>query len=70
MRGDAARGYPHLQEKGLWLRTQGVNFHDATGVFDDEPGIVYADSCCHYSQLGNELLAEFIAARVLEDWPE
>jgi hypothetical protein len=27
---------------------------------------VYSDDCCHYTQRGNELLADFIAMRVLE----
>jgi len=63
------RGYPYLLETIPWFTTHGVRFHDATGIFDDEPEIVYADNCCHYNQLGNEILAEFIAGRVLEEWP-
>lgn len=70
LRGHAARGYPHLLAFGPWLISEGIRFHDATGIFDDEPAMVYVDDCCHYNQLGNELLAEFIAERILESWPE
>lgn len=66
VRVNAAAGYPFLQERGARLTGAGVRFHDATGVFDDEPRAVYADDCCHYSELGYELLAGFIAERVLE----
>ncbi len=67
VRGNATRGYSDLKAKGSWLVSQGVPFHDATGIFDDEPAAVYEDNCCHYNQLGNEMLAEFIARRVLEN---
>ena len=57
------RGYPELQRAAAALQ-QHVRFLDATTAFDDEPSPVYQDDCCHYTQLGNERLAEFIAARV------
>jgi predicted NodU family carbamoyl transferase len=41
-------------------------FFSATAIFDREPAAVYEDDCCHYTLRGNELLADFIAARVLE----
>lgn len=41
-------------------------FLDATGLFDREPAQVYEDDCCHYTVRGNELLARFIADRILE----
>jgi hypothetical protein len=59
------RGYPALQRASVRLKTQ-VSFFDATAIFDNEPSAVYADDCCHYTERGNELLADFIAARVLE----
>jgi hypothetical protein len=66
---NAARGYPHLAAIGPWLTSKGIRYHDATGIFDEEPEAIYIDNCCHYNQLGNELLAEFIAVKILEDWP-
>jgi hypothetical protein len=62
------RGYPALQRAAAVLRGR-EHFVDATGIFDDEPAAVYADDCCHYTQRGNELLADVIAARVLEAVP-
>jgi hypothetical protein len=59
------RGYPALVAAGQGLRQQ-EQFFDATGIFDDEPLPVYEDDCCHYTQRGNDLLADFIAGRVLE----
>ena len=59
------RGYPALltAARGLQHRER---FFDATGIFDAEPSAVYSDDCCHYTQRGNELLADFIARHVLE----
>jgi hypothetical protein len=68
MGDNAANGYPYLLEKAVRLASKGVRFHDATGIFDHEPQPVYADDCCHFNQLGNELLAEFIAEHILENW--
>jgi hypothetical protein len=58
------KGYPALVRTGSTL-TLKEHFVDATEVFDREPGPVYEDDCCHYTQLGNERLADVIAARVL-----
>ena len=46
-------------------REQNVRFFDATRVFDREPAHVYMDDCCHYTQAGNYVLADFIAASIL-----
>jgi hypothetical protein len=59
------RGYPVLQRAGEGLRAD-ERFFDATAIFDNEPSAVYSDDCCHYTQRGYDLLADFIAARVLE----
>jgi hypothetical protein len=58
------RGYPALQRASAKLKTK-VPFFDATTIFDNEASAVYDDDCCHYTERGNELLADFIA-RVLE----
>ena len=60
------KGYPVLAEKSEILTENGVNFYDGTNIFDNEPGIIYIDECCHYTQLGNDLLADFIAKSILE----
>jgi hypothetical protein len=61
-------GYPALVRAGSTLVTR-ERFIDATTVFDGEPGAVYEDDCCHYTQLGNERLAERIAAAFLGSGP-
>jgi hypothetical protein len=42
-----------------------VNFFSALSIFDREPSAVYMDDCCHYTLKGNQLLADFIAGRIL-----
>lgn len=59
-------GYPALISKSGFLRQHGVNFYSAVSIFDDEPGMIYVDNCCHFNQHGNELLADFIASSILE----
>ena len=56
--------YPMLQEAGDALAAQGVRFHDLTGAFADRPESIYVDSCCHVNRLGNQILAEAIAAAI------
>jgi len=59
------RAYPLFREKGARLRSLGIDFVDATGVFDSETGTVYSDGCCHYNDHGNELLARLIAGEII-----
>lgn len=64
------QGYPLLVKaiaSGA-LSGQGVHVFDATHVFDKEPAPVYVDNCCHYTVLGNHLLADFIA-KAIESTP-
>ena len=57
-------GYPLLLDEVDSLAASGVHVISAVDVFDavDEP--VYADDCCHYTQLGNEILARRIAHEI------
>lgn len=56
--------YPRLREAGAALRAAGVDFHDATALFDAVPEPVYSDDCCHLNQRGYDRLAELVAERV------
>jgi len=47
------------------LENADARYFDATHVFDREAAAVYLDSCCHYTLVGNRLLADFIAASIL-----
>jgi hypothetical protein len=59
-------GYPALVAAGPRLSSAGVNFLDATRVFDQIAAPVYMDDCCHYTLEGNQVLAEFIARAIVE----
>jgi hypothetical protein len=61
-------GYPALVRAAAGFR-QKEHFFDATAVFDAEPAAVYEDDCCHYTARGNEILADFIAAKIVEIFP-
>jgi hypothetical protein len=65
----AADGYPLLRARAASLRGAGIDFHDASGLFDAVPEPIYIDDCCHYNQRGYELLADFIAERVPREVP-
>jgi hypothetical protein len=62
----AKKGYLYLIERGRQLADQGTPFYDLTRLFIDIPEIIYRDSCCHYNETGNALLAEAIANRIKE----
>lgn len=61
------QGYPALREAGRRLAEQGVAFHDLTQLFAEERQAVYSDDCCHLNLLGNDLIAEAIAAAIAAD---
>ncbi|MDD2236793.1 MAG: hypothetical protein PHG65_06275 [Kiritimatiellae bacterium] len=52
-----ANGYTHLLKAKDRLMGQGVSVADLTGIFNGEPEPIYADECCHYTLLGNQILA-------------
>jgi hypothetical protein len=58
-------GYPVLARSAAALVDK-EEFLDATTAFDGERNAVYDDDCCHYTDRGYEILAETIAARVLQ----
>jgi len=57
----AEQGYPLLIAAGEELKRLGVPFHDLTRIFEAETERIYVDSCCHYNQRGNDMLAAEIA---------
>jgi hypothetical protein len=59
-------GYPLLKEKGRELVSNGVKFQDLTKIFGKNRETIYSDDCCHYNQIGNEILARAIGKRVVE----
>ncbi len=57
-------GYPLMQAAGDELAARGIEFVDLSLLFESERRTVYADNCCHYNALGNELLCKAIARAV------
>lgn len=57
--------YPMLREGGKQLLKRGIDFYDGSRVFAEIEQPLYYDAC-HFGKEGNLILAEFIAAAVLE----
>jgi len=64
----AGRGYPMLRAAGARLREEGVNFVDTSLAFEHVEDPLYFDAC-HFTQQGQELLADRIAAVFLAQLP-
>ena len=62
----AVIGYPELIEKGEYLREQGVDYFDLTGIFNDTTETVYRDRCCHFNKTGIEEIMERIVETVFD----
>ncbi|HZS36033.1 MAG TPA: hypothetical protein VFF06_04365 [Polyangia bacterium] len=62
----AEKGYPFLREAGVELAASGVAFHDLSRLFADRSETVYIDDCCHYQELGYQLMAKRIGRVVAE----
>jgi hypothetical protein len=58
-------GYPRLRAAGPELTARGIDFYDASLVFADVGETLYYDAC-HFNARGNEILAEAVAARMLD----
>lgn len=69
LRRAVAEVYPLFQQQGERLRAEGVDFYDLTGIFAGHPEPLYVDSCCHMNVDGYRLLAEAVAARLVETPP-
>lgn len=62
----AIAGYPKLIEGARELSDLGIPLHDLTRVFHDVDETVYVDACCHLNDRGHALLAEAMAAAMVE----
>ena len=57
-------GYPLLQQAGVELRSQGVEFADLTQIFSTISEQIYIDDCCHFVEHGNAIMAREIARAI------
>ena len=53
-----------LIEAGHGLVGDGVPFVDLTGVFAAEERTLYIDNCCHFNELGYEILIAEMATHI------
>jgi len=60
-------GYPILIKQGRKLLERNIKFFDATMVFAKEKETVYIDTCCHYNELGKEVLAAYIMDKIVQN---
>lgn len=58
-------GYQRLPELVRRMRQENVNVISAVNIFDKIKEQTYADSCCHYNQTGNEILANKVAKSII-----
>lgn len=61
----AQKGYPMLIEEGTKLVSKNINFVDLTMLFKNDNRTIYNDKCCHYNQLGYDLIADRIAITII-----
>jgi len=59
------QAYDAFRSQADKLRTAGVRFVDATGIFEAENHPIYFDWCCHFNHLGNELLDRLLVPQIL-----
>lgn len=65
-RRSVIQGYPELIKRFTHLTENGVRFVDGMGIVDDETSQVYADSCCHFTPRGTEVIADFVSEKIIE----
>ena len=59
------KGYPKLLAKVSSLQAAGVKVFNAVNVFDETRDVVYRDNCCHYNDLGNDILSHYIGQSIV-----
>ncbi|OCQ91676.1 hypothetical protein BCD67_09215 [Oscillatoriales cyanobacterium USR001] len=61
------RGYPLLLSKAEDLRKLNMNIFSAVNILDNTKETVYKDACCHYNEIGDELLANYISSSIIQE---
>jgi hypothetical protein len=57
--------YPIFSKKGQELKKYGTHFYDLTYLFKNEKQDIQVDACCHYNQVGNDIMAKFIGQKII-----
>ncbi|MCL4364049.1 hypothetical protein M1328_02305 [Patescibacteria group bacterium] len=56
--------YPKFISQEQELENKGVQFFDMTEIFKSVDVTIYNDNCCHYNELGNRMIADFIVNKI------
>lgn len=62
----AQNGYPMLISKVERMQNYGINLFNAVKILDGTSETVYRDSCCHYNQLGQDILTDYVAQSIIK----
>lgn len=60
------KGYPLLLSKVELFQKVKLNIFSAVNILDDTKETVYKDACCHYNQIGDEILATYISNSIVQ----
>jgi len=60
------QGYDHLRSKASFFANEGLRYEDLTMIFSNEPRTVYRDTCCHFNELGQQMMSDRIARTIGE----
>ncbi|WP_413166132.1 hypothetical protein ACL6C3_05820 [Capilliphycus salinus ALCB114379] len=63
----AKNGYPLLIYQVEKMQKYGINLFNAVKILDETSETVYRDSCCHYNQLGQDILTDYVAQSILKN---
>jgi len=63
---DARKSYPVLISKAEQMQKYGINLFNAVKILDETSETVYRDSCCHYNQLGQDILTDYVAQSIIK----
>ncbi|MGB3190616.1 MAG: hypothetical protein WBB43_14490 [Limnoraphis sp.] len=61
----ARKSYPVLISKAEQMQKYGINLFNAVKILDETSETVYRDSCCHYNQLGQDILTDYVAQSII-----
>ena len=64
VRTGAERGYAMFEKQAEMIAKRGVV--SGVAMFDDRPDAMYVDNCCHYTNAGETILANFVADQVVK----
>ncbi len=59
-------GYPKLKQLGKQLIEEGVPFTDLTMIFSETETVLYNDACCHFNNLGYDLIFDQICQIIIK----